>query len=113
MEPDLNALLAGLFAQVGGGEPRSETPTDSPAPPTTPPPGLPDLSGLQALLPLVSRLAANPPGEHVALLRALKPYLPKEREKRVDEAIELLQLARFLPLIAARSKGEGSAGDEG
>lgn len=37
--------------------------------------------------------------EDTALLNALRPYLHGEREKKLDEAIRLLELSRLLPLL--------------
>lgn len=34
-----------------------------------------------------------------ALLKALRPYIHGEREKRLDDAIKLMELSRLLPLL--------------
>ena len=44
--------------------------------------------------------AALPDGaKDAALLKALRPYLHGEREKKLDEAIKLMELSRLLPLL--------------
>ena len=62
----------------------------------TPPPeaGGPDLS---RLLPFLSTMGQD--NEHTALLKALRPYLHGEREKRLDDSVKLLQLLQLLPLL--------------
>lgn len=67
--------------------------------PATPPPAetAPDLSSLTALLPLLNGL--NQEDENTALLKALRPYLHGDREKKLNDSIKLLQLMRFLPLL--------------
>lgn len=59
--------------------------------------GAPDLGGLTRLLPLLSGRGRE--DENTALLRALRPYLHGEREKRLDGAIKLLQMSQVLPLL--------------
>ena len=49
----------------------------------------------------------TPPGvgkdnQDTRLLRALRPYLHGEREKRLDEAIRLLQMAPLLQMIGGK-----------
>ena len=69
-----------------------------------PPPSTEDTGGsaaLAQLLPLLQGVAGGDDRE-VTLLRALRPYLRGGREKRIDEAIEMLRLAKLLPLITGR-----------
>ena len=42
---------------------------------------------------------ASPVADDTALLKALRPYLHGEREKKLDEAIKLMELSRLLPLL--------------
>ncbi len=42
---------------------------------------------------------AAPPSDDTALLKALRPYLHGEREKKLEEAIRLMELSKLLPLI--------------
>ena len=57
---------------------------------------------LSRLLPLLQ--GGGDDNREVALLRALRPYLHGGREKRVDEAIEMLRLVKLLPLLTDRRK---------
>lgn len=70
--------------------------TDDP-PPAPPPSDTHDLSMLLKLAPLLSSLSAE--NEHTALLKALRPYLHGEREKRLDESMKLLRMLELLPLL--------------
>ena len=41
----------------------------------------------------------NKDDENTALLKALRPYLHGDREKRLDDAIQSLRIMKVLPLI--------------
>ena len=71
------------------------SPTESAPPPK--PSDSPDLSGLLQLLPLLSSLDSD--DHNTALLHALRPYLHGEREKRLEESMKFLKLAKVLPLL--------------
>ena len=65
------------------------------------------LNGLLGTLPAGDALApltgAGKESPHVALLKALRPYLHGDRERQLDEALEMLRLLQLLPLF--RQKG--------
>lgn len=63
--------------------------------------GMPDMSMIAKLAPLLGGMGQE--DQHTALLRALRPYLHGEREKRLDEAIRIMKLVNMLPLL--REKG--------
>ena len=84
---DLSAL-EGLISQSGGDKSASTSG--------------PDLSALQKILPLLKTKGEGNAAD-VALLKALRPYLHDGREKRIDEAIEMLQLAKLLPLLTKKT----------
>lgn len=83
--PDLSALLGAL-----GGESQ---------------PGAGSLAALNPqALALVGKLApllsqASREDDATRLLRALRPLLGPARQKKVDEAIKILQMLRLLPLL--------------
>ena len=89
--PDLSALLGAL----GGGQ-ASPPPAESPS---TALAGLnPQALSLMARLgPLLNQ--ANREDDATRLLRALRPLLGEARQKKVDEAIQILQMLRLLPLL--------------
>ncbi len=112
--PDSMARIQSLMSSLGGGdlpfslpqpekqpepEPKSEAATASA-------PAMPDLSMLTKLMPLLGNL--NKENEDTRLLRSLKPYLHGDREKRLDDAIRMMQLAQFMPLL---QQGLGKGGD--
>lgn len=59
--------------------------------------GLPDLSMITKLIPLMSSM--NRDDEDTVLLKALRPYLHGDREKRLDEAIKILRFMKVMPLL--------------
>ncbi len=87
--PDSLQQIAQLMSSLGA----ADTPPPAPPPPSDPP----DLSMLLKLAPLLSSLSAE--NEHTALLKALRPYLHGEREKRLDESMKLLRMLELLPLL--------------
>lgn len=84
----LQAMLAGLMGSAS---------KEKEAPPARESASGPDLSVLMKLAPLMANM--NKEDENTALLRALRPYLHGDREKRVDDAIQILRFMRILPLL--------------
>ena len=85
---DLSAL-AGLFGGQGTGQ-------TAPSPPSQlPPPGL----DMGAIMGLQRAFSAFGQDRNTALLLALKPSLSLERQKKVDDAVRILQLMKLLPLV--------------
>lgn len=74
----------------------------SPAPDKNETSGSPDMARLIQLMPLLSGL--NKDDKNTALLRALRPYLHGEREKRVDDAIHMMRLMKLMPLLTEPKK---------
>ncbi len=62
--------------------------------------GMPDLSILMKLAPLMTSL--NRDDEDTILLKALRPYLHGDREKRLDDAIKIMRFIKFIPLLQDR-----------
>ena len=86
--PDLSPLVGAS----GGGTPapaQNETSLAGITPQT--------LSAMTRLMPLLSQ--ANREDDATRLLRALRPLLGESRQKKVDEAIRILQMLRLLPLL--------------
>ena len=75
-DPAAVAKVQAMFASMTGGSSSPATPAE------TPPTALP---------------AASP--DDTALLKALRPYVHGEREKKLDEAIKLVELSKLLPLL--------------
>ncbi len=102
--PDSMERIQAMMASLSGGDAPPSAP-DAPGKPPSPPPPPPsgdggmDMAALQKLLPLMQGMGDDKHDPNVALLRALRPYLHDGREKRVDEAIRMMQLAKLLPLL--------------
>lgn len=62
--------------------------------------GMPDLSQLSALVPILQ--AFNQPDSRLDFINALKPLLSKEKQQRADEALKLVRLISVLPLLRER-----------
>ena len=82
-DPAAVAKVQAMFSSMTGGDTSSAPPPASS--PASPPEKLP------------SPPAGNP--DDAALLKALRPYVHGEREKKLDEAIKLVELSRLLPLL--------------
>ena len=68
------------------------------------PPAVPELDGLLKLMPLLSQMGKD--DQNTTLLKALRPYLHGDREKRLDDSVRMMQLLKFLPLLQKGGKAE-------
>lgn len=99
--PDTMQKIQSMMSAFGGAD---NTPT-SPLPPTPPiSDTMPDMTTFLKLAPIISNLQQE--DESAALLRALRPYMHKDRGKRIDEAIQMLHLMKLLPLLKGFGKGD-------
>ena len=91
---DTSALM-GMLNTLGGAGPAA-------APPA---PAQPALGGVTPeLLQTVSRLApllsqVNREDDSTRLLQALRPLLSERRQRKLDEAVKILQMMRLMPLL--------------
>ena len=88
----LTQLLSGL----------GQASEEAPAAAESPSGGLPDLSKIMQMMPLLSGF--NKDDENTALLKALRPHLHGDREKRLDDAIQMMKWMKLLPLITPPKK---------
>ena len=101
--PDSMAKIQAIAGSLGASdlpfslpEPAAEA-SAAPASEASAAPSLPsgmDVSLIARLAPLLGNMGKD--NQDTRLLRALRPYLHGEREKRLDEAIHLVQLAPLL-----------------
>ncbi len=110
--PDGMEKLQGAMAALGispdvlqgGGAETAAAPPPEPAPTM---PSLPnlggDISGLLQLAPLLSNIGKD--DHHTALLKALRPYLHGDREKRLDDSMKMMQLLKLLPILQQKGGG--------
>lgn len=92
--PDLSALAGALNALGGLGAGQKDQQQSA----------LAGLGGSPQMLSMVTKLAPllgqiNQEDDSTRLLRALRPLLGPERQKKVDEAMKILQMMRLLPLL--------------
>ena len=99
-DPNSMAKIQGMMAALSGGD-APATPSEPPPPPPNEPSlpfeGLPDLSMLSKLAPLMGAFGKE--DDDTRLLQALRPYLHGEREQRLDDTVKMLRLTKLLPLL--------------
>lgn len=88
--------LMGAF--TGGEQPAPPPPVDNA------PPALPDLGMMLKLAPLLAQFGQE--DDSAALLHALRPHLQQERQKRLDDARQMMRLIKLLPLLGELKKGD-------
>lgn len=89
-------IQAAVSALGSGGESQPPAPAPSSAPPPSAGGGF-DPALLGRLMPLLSGMGQD--NEDTRLLEALRPYLHGDRAGRLDDTMQLLRLARLLPLL--------------
>ena len=102
----IQAMMGALGASAPSA-PASSPPEQPDASPDVSPAGLLDsLSGgldismLAKLAPLIGGLGGEGESDqHTILLKALRPYVQGDRVKKLDDAIHMMKLAKFLPLL--------------
>ena len=98
----LSNLLGSLTAPQS---PPAPAPTAGKKKPRVVPPkqegGGMDLSVIAKLAPMMASM--NRDDQDTVLLKALRPYLHGDREKRLDDAIKILRFIKIMPLL--REKG--------
>lgn len=105
--PDGMKRIEELMTAFGGTMQSEAAPKPEAAPP---PPSFPidgDMGMLLKIAPLLGELGKE--DDATALLHALRPHLQSERQKRLDEAGQMLKLMRLLPLLGELKKGDDEA----
>lgn len=96
----IGQMMAALGVSPDADHTASAMPVPPPSPEASPREDGPDLSGLLQLAPLLGSLGKD--DQNTVLLKALRPYLHGEQEKRLDESVKLMQLFKLLPLLRER-----------
>lgn len=105
--PDSMERIRSAMSAFGMEEPpKAAEPTASPAPSAAdaaPKAGLDlgNLGALASMLPLLNGMRSD--DQNTALLRSLRPYLHGDREKKLDDAIKMMQFMKMVP--ALKDKG--------
>lgn len=97
-ETDGGDGLSGLLAALGSS---GEKKKKAALPPSGGGDGMPDLAMLAKIAPVMSSMRGD--DQNTVLLKALRPYLHGDREKRLDDAIKILRFIKVMPLL--RDKG--------
>lgn len=102
--PDSMAKIQAIAGSLGASDLPFPLPEPAaPASEASAAPSLPsgmDVSLIARLAPLLGNMGKD--NQDTRLLRALRPYLHGEREKRLDEAIHLVQLAPLLQQLGGK-----------
>ena len=102
---DMAALSNLLGSLTAPQSPPAPAPTAGKQKPRVVPPkqegGGMDLSVIAKLAPMMASM--NRDDQDTVLLKALRPYLHGDREKRLDDAIKILRFIKIMPLL--REKG--------
>ncbi|MCQ4023027.1 MULTISPECIES: hypothetical protein [unclassified Ruminococcus] len=86
--------MAGMFGAENKPQPQSE-PTMSSNSNNMMSPDI--LNTVSRIMPIMSEY--NKEDDGTRLLTALRPFLSRERQKKLDEAARMLHILRFLPMI--------------
>lgn len=89
----ITKLASGFFSDSAPKD-KDEKRDDAP-----PPPFNIDMDTVMRLASLMNKLGSQPEDPRCRLLRDLKPMLSPHRRKKVDNAIQLLQMISLMPLI--------------
>lgn len=82
---DLSGLMQ-LLSNTSGGEKSDSAPVN-----------MPDMAQLMKIQKIFSSFSKE--DENILLLKALKPHLQEKNQKKVDDAIRIMQLISVLPMI--------------
>ena len=96
--PDGMKRIEELMGAFGAAPPASTEPSPSPLPA-----GM-DMGMLLKLTPLLAQLGKE--DDTTALFHALRPHLQTERQKKLDEAGQMLRLMKLLPLLNELKGGD-------
>lgn len=102
--PDSMEKIQSMMAALGIPPDALHTAVPSEPESTPPPTAMPELDGLLKLMPLLSQMGRD--DQNTTLLKALRPYLHGDREKRLDDSVRMMQLLKFLPLLQKGGKFE-------
>lgn len=103
-DPEAMAQIQSLASSMFGGGGNASA-TNAAAPPVSAPPPVPERDGLSPdmvsmmtrLAPMLQNMRKETPDTQ--LLHALRPLLSPPRQKKLDDALKLLQLMSVLPML--------------
>lgn len=88
--------LTGLLSFSEGNDEKSNQKTSENSSPTD---GIPidAMAKVMKIMPLLS--SVNKEDENAKFLKALRPHLKNKRQKKLDEAIKMMQIFKILPIL--------------
>ncbi|MDD6012481.1 MAG: hypothetical protein PUC33_06510 [Oscillospiraceae bacterium] len=92
----LQDMAAAFFAPGDNGSEKSKKNTGKSPQDTEP--SL-DLETVNRIMRIINKLKSQPPDPRCQLIAALKPMLSPPRQKKADEAINILHMMQALPMI--------------
>lgn len=95
----LKAAAEGLFSSVGQKEKRTEQKKEAPSEANIFDSFNIDFETVTKIMSLMEKLRNQPQDPRCNLLMALRPMLTEKRQSKVDEAVKIMSLLSFLPLI--------------
>ena len=98
--PDTMEKIQSMMSALGG----TDSSPPQPSLPAPSPESSVDMTSVLKLAPLLSSMQQE--DESAALLKALRPYMHRDRSKRIDEALQILHLLKLLPLLKGLGKGD-------
>ena len=99
-DPDMMRQISEIGSMLAG---QNNSPPPQDSPPLLPKPQPPDMLGADGLqtvmkiMPILNRLKQD--DDTTKLLRAIKPFLSEERQKKLEEAIKIIRIINILPLL--------------
>ncbi len=105
----LSEMAQSMFSSMGQKEEKEEK--SSPPPPTGSDPFSSfniDFETVGRIMSIMEKLRSRPQDPRCNLLLSLKPMLSEKRQNKIDEALKIISLLSFLPLIdELRGNGNG------
>lgn len=95
----LSGMAQSLFSSVGQTEEKAETGSPPPADSNPFSSFNIDMATLGRIMSIMEKLRSRPEDPRCKLLLSLKPMLSEKRQGKIDEALKIMSLLSFLPLI--------------
>jgi len=99
-DPDMMRQISEIGSMLSGQNNSPPLQETKPLLPKPPPADILGTDGLQAvmkIMPILNRLKQD--DDTTKLLRAIKPFLSEERQKKLEEAIKIIRIINILPLL--------------
>ncbi|MBQ9912622.1 MAG: hypothetical protein IJO73_00165 [Clostridia bacterium] len=95
----LSEMAQNLFSSMGKNEDKTEKAAPPPADSSPFSPFNIDMATLGRIMRITEKLRSRPEDPGCRLLQSLRPMVSERRQGKIDEAIKMLSLLSFLPMI--------------